>query len=164
MAHDLAALLGPDGVARTADLTQEVDRHSVDDWVRARRLLRPYPGVVALPAAFERWRPWALAAVLATDGVLSHSSALTVRRLAPQSDPVHVSIRAGRRALRRPGLVVHRVEDLVPDQLGPYPVTELTRALVDTWGLAAGRHGGRRWVEVARGAVITAAAGSACSS
>jgi len=88
--------------------------------------------------------------------VLSHTSALAVWRLAQQRDPVHVSVRAGRRALRRPGLVVHRVRDLVPDRLGPYPVTELARALVDTWGLAAGRDGGRRLMDLARGAVVTA--------
>src|SRR3954471_2867016 len=156
MAHDLVALLGPEGVARTADLARKVDRHSIDGWVTARRLLRPYPGVVVLPQAFDDWRTRALAAVYATDGVLSHTSALTAWRLAPQSDPVHVSIRPGRRALRRPGLVVHRVRDLTPDRLGPFPVTELARALVDTWGLAAGRDGRRRQVEVARAAVITA--------
>jgi very-short-patch-repair endonuclease len=156
VAHDVAALLGTDGVARTADLARKVDRHSVDAWVRARRLLRPYPGVVVLPAAFDDWRTRALAAVYATDGVLSHTSALAVWRLAQQRDPVHVSVRAGRRALRRPGLVVHRVQDLVPHRLGPYPVTDLARALVDTWGLAAGRDGGRRLMDLARAAVITA--------
>src|SRR3954449_6402941 len=156
MAHDLVALLGPEGVARTADLARKVDRHSIDGWVKARRLLRPYPGVVVLPEAFADWRTRALAAVHATDGVLSHTSALTAWRLAPQGDPVHVSVRAGRRALRRPGLVVHRVQELPPGLLGPYPVTDLARALIDTWGLAAGRDGRRRLVEVARGAVITA--------
>jgi hypothetical protein len=113
MAHDLEALLGQAGVVLTRDLARTVDRHSIDAWVKARRLLR-----------------------------------------SPESDPVHVSIRPGRRVLRRPGLVVHRVQDLLPDRVGPYPVTDLARALVDTWGLAAGRHGGRRLVEVARGAVI----------
>jgi very-short-patch-repair endonuclease len=39
---------------------------------------------------------------------------------------------------------------------GPCPVTELARALVDTWGPAAGRDGGRRLMGLARGAVITA--------
>src|SRR4051812_31635742 len=115
MAHDLVALLGPEGVARTADLARKVDRHSVDGW-----------------------RTRALAAVHATDGVLSHTSALTVWRLAPQGDPVHVSVRAGRRALRRPGLVVHRVQELTPDRLGPYPVTDVARALIDTWGWPPG--------------------------
>jgi hypothetical protein len=96
--------------------------------VRARRLLRPSPGVVVLPAAVDDWR----------------TRALAVRRLAQPRDPVHVSVRAGRRALSRSGLVVHRVQDLVPDRLGPCPVTEPACALVDTWGPAAGRDGDRR--------------------
>jgi len=124
--------------------------------VRAHRLLPPYPGVVVLPEAWDAWRTRALAGVLGTDGVLSHISALTVWRLARESHPVHVSVPAGRRALRRPGLVVHRVRDLLPDRIGPYRVTDLPRALVDTWGLAAGRDGTRRLVETARAAVITA--------
>ncbi|WP_139177076.1 hypothetical protein [Geodermatophilus siccatus] len=56
MAHDLVALLGPDGVARTADLGRVVDRHSIGGWVAAPRLLRPYPGVVVLPERMEEWR------------------------------------------------------------------------------------------------------------
>jgi len=155
MAHDLAALLGPDGVATTAELRGRVDRHSVDGWVRSGRLLRPYPGVVVLPSAMDRWRTRALAAVYATDGVLSHISALHVWRLASPSDPVHISVPAGRRALRA-GLVVHRARDLHPDRLGPYPVTDLPRALVDTWSAAHGARAHRRAIEVARGAVITA--------
>src|SRR3954451_10709386 len=156
MAHDLVALLGPEGVARTADLARKVDRHSVDGWVKARRLLRPYPGVVVLPEAFADWRTPALAAVHAADGVLSHTSALTVWRLAPQGDPVHVSVRAGRRALRRPGLVVHRVQELTPDRLRAYPPAGLAPAPIHTRGVAAGRDRRRRLVEMARGAVITA--------
>ena len=156
MTHDLAALLGPDGVAHVPELSRRVDRHSVDGWVRAGRLLRPYPGVVLLPDQAEQWRTRALAAVLATRGTLSHTSALTVWRLAPEADPVHVSVPPGRRALRRPGLVVHRVRPVPADRLGPYPVTDLPRALVDTWGLAHGS-GGPPWlVGVSRAAVITA--------
>ena len=156
MAHDLRALLGPDGVARTAQLTHRVDRHSVDRWVRDGRLLRPHPGVVALPASFDAWRTRALAAVLAASGALSHTSALTVWRLAPETDPVHVAVPPGRHALRRPGLVVHRAQDVGADRIGPYAVTGLPRALADTWGLAHGSVSRRRLVEVARGAVITA--------
>lgn len=154
MAHDLVALLGPDGLASTAALGRKVDRHSIDAWVAAGRLLRPYPGVVVLPDSFEQWRTRALAGALATRGVLSHTSALTVWRLAPQTGPVHVCVPAGRRALRRPGLMVHRVQDLTADRLGPYPVTDLPRSLVDTWGLAHGARGRPRLVELARGAVI----------
>jgi very-short-patch-repair endonuclease len=86
--------------------------------------------------------------------VLSHTSALTVWRLVPPAGSIHVSVPPSRRALRRSGLVVHRSVDIPADQLGPYPVTDLPRALADTWGLAT-RSGQARLVEVARAAVIT---------
>lgn len=121
----------------------------------AGRLLRPYPGVVVLPERTSSWRTRALAAVYGTGGVLSHTSALAVWRVAAPPGPIHVSVPASRRALRRPGLVVHRVRNLLSDRLGPYPVTHLPRSLVDTWGLAHGAHGRPGLVELARGAVIT---------
>ena len=126
--HDLVALLGPDGVARTADVARVVDRHSIGVRVAAGRLIRPYPGVVVVPERMAEWRTRALAAVFGTGGVLSHTSALAVWRLAAPRDPVHVSVSASRRALRRPGLAVHPVHDLPADRLGPYPVTPLARA------------------------------------
>jgi hypothetical protein len=150
MSHDLRALLGPDGVARCADLHGRVHRHTVEGWVAAGRLLRPHPGVVVLPECMDQWRTRALAAVHGTGGVLSHVSALTVRRLARGTDPVHVSIRAERRALRRPGLSVHRVQRLTADRIGPYPVTDLPRSLVDAWGLAFSRPRRLSPVEAAR--------------
>jgi very-short-patch-repair endonuclease len=154
VAHDLAALLGPDGVARTAGLAERVDRHTVSAWVRQRRLLRPYPGVVVLPERWDRWATRAIAAVLATDGVLSHTSALTVWRVLPEEGSIHVSVPAGRRTLRGPGLTVHRVGRLAVDRLGPFPVTCLPRAVTDTWGLGHGRTATRGSRERARGVVI----------
>jgi hypothetical protein len=154
VAHDLTALLGSHGVARAGDLARLVDRHTIGGWVSAGRLLRPYPGVLVLPDRSTEWRTRAIAAVLGTRGVLSHTSALTVWRLAPAAGTVHVSVPPSRRALRRPGLVVHRVTDIATDRLGPYPVTDLSRALADAWGLAT-RSGRTREVELARAAVIT---------
>ena len=154
MAHDLAALLGPYGVARTADLAGRVDRHTISAWVRRQRLLRPYPGVVALPERWHEWPTRAIAAVLATEGALSHTSALTVWRALPKDGPIHVSVPAGRRALRGPGLTVHRVRELAVDRIGPYPATSLPRAVIDTWGLAHGTTANRRATEQARSVVI----------
>jgi hypothetical protein len=96
-----------------------------------------------------------LAAVLATDGALSHWSALALWRRGPTTGPVHVSVPAARKALRSPGLVVHRVRLLEPDRIGGLPVTDLARAVVDSWGLALGAGGRARDVETARAAVIT---------
>jgi len=100
MAHDVTALIGRDGVARVADLTDRVDRHTVGSWVAAGRLLRPHPGIVVLPERADEWRVRALAAVFATDGVLSHTSALTAWGLARPLPRLHVSVPAGRRAPR----------------------------------------------------------------
>jgi very-short-patch-repair endonuclease len=153
VAHDLVALLGPDGVARTRDLAARVDKHTVSAWVRRQRLLRPLPGVVVLPERWQEWPTRATAAVLSTGGALSHTSALAVWRVVPGEGPIHVSVPADRRALRRPGLVVHRVVALAVDRLGPFPVTSLPRAVIDTWGLAHGTTA-RRARERARGVVI----------
>jgi very-short-patch-repair endonuclease len=152
--HDLAALLGPYGVARTVDLAGRIDRHTISDCVARQRLLRPYPGVVVLP---ERWQDWptrALAAVFATDGTLSHTSALAVWQVLPKEGPIHVSIPAGRRALRGLGLTVHRVRSIDGDRLGPFPVTSLPQAVIDTWRLAHRTKANRRARERARAAVI----------
>jgi very-short-patch-repair endonuclease len=154
VARDLVALLGPDGVAPSADLVGRVDRHTVAAWVSRGRLLRPHPGVLVLPERFGEWRTRALAAALATGGALSHFSALAVWRLAPKDGAIHVSIPAARRALKSRGLIVHRVQPFVADQLGDLPVTALPRSLVDTWGLATRRMSRPSWLERGRGAVI----------
>lgn len=156
MAHDLNALLGPDGVIRRADLAGRVDRHTLTRWLAQERLVQPHPGVLALPERFEEWRTRAIAGVLATRGVLSHRTALAAWRLAPKEGVVHASVPVGRHAPRSAGLVVHRVQRLDADRVGGLPVTELPRSLVDTWALAFGPRGGTRSVELARGAVITA--------
>jgi very-short-patch-repair endonuclease len=95
-----------------------------------------------------------MAAVLATDGALSHTSALAVWLVVPKEGPIHVSVPAGRRALRGAGLTVHRVQTLPVDRLGSFPVTALPRAVIDTWGLAHGSAANRRAREQARAAVI----------
>jgi hypothetical protein len=155
VAHDIAALLGPHGVARSTAVARLVDRHTIGSWVAAGSLLRPYRGVLVLPDKADEWTTCALAAALATKGVLSHASALTVWRVAPESQPLHVSVPIGRSALRRPGLSVHRVEELQAERLGPFPVTGLPRALVDSWGIAHGQESTVRAVERARNAVIS---------
>jgi very-short-patch-repair endonuclease len=156
MAHDVVALLGPDGVCTSAELTRRVDRHTVAAWVADRRLFRPHPGVLVLPSMATEWRTRAKAAVLSTRGVLSHRSGLAVWGRAPREGTIHVSVPANRRAACRRGLVVHRVQQLDADLVGGLPVTGLPRALVDAWGHAHSGTGSARDVEVARAAVIGA--------
>jgi very-short-patch-repair endonuclease len=155
MAHDLVALLGPAGAVRAEELLRRVDRHTVARWVRRGRLLRPHPGVLVLPERADDWSTRALAGVLATGGTLSHWSALALWRRGPTTGPVHVSVSSGRRALRSPGLVVHRVQLLDADRIGGLPVTGLPRAVVDSWGLARRAGSPLRDIETARAAVIT---------
>lgn len=102
MARDLLVLLGPHGVARASELAGQVDRHTLGRWVADGRLLRPHRGVLAAPECWPEWRTRALAGVLATDGTLSHSSALAAWRVAEDAGPVHVSVPADRRALHSP--------------------------------------------------------------
>lgn len=102
MAHDLVALLGPEGVLRRADLAGRVDRHTVAGWLAQGRLLQPHPGVLALPHRFEEWRTRAIAGLLATRGVLSHRSALAAWRLLPRDGAVHVSMPVGKHAPAAP--------------------------------------------------------------
>jgi very-short-patch-repair endonuclease len=154
---DLRALMGPDGVLRIADLATRTGGTSVRRWVASGRLLRPLPHVVVLPECADVWRTRALAAVLSTDGVLSHASALSVWQLMDEIDRVHVSIDARRRApARARQLTVHRVTELSGTRVDGLPVTPPARTLVDVWGQA---HAGRRqprFRSVARAAVISA--------
>lgn len=63
---------------------------------------------------------------------------------------------AGRRAVRSPGVAVHRARQLEVDRLGGLPVTELPQSLTDSCSLALGVGGRPREVELARAAVIEA--------
>lgn len=154
MTRDMSALLGALGVVRSSNLAGLVDKHTITAWVRKRRLLRPYPGVLVQPDRWEEWPTRAMAAVLATDGVLSHTSALAVWRVLPKEGAIHVSIPAGRRAIRAPGLTVHRGRSSVVDLLGHFPVTPLPRSLVDTWDSAHRSRAAQGDSERARASVI----------
>ena len=157
MAVDLRALLGADGVMRTADIVARTSSTSVSRWIRAGRLLRPLPRVVVLPADASRWRTRAVAAVLSTGGVLSHGSALALWDLAEQGGRVHVSVDVRRRAPRSVDwLAVHRVADLSSRRRAGLPVTPPPRSVVDAWGAAHGAGGSDAGRGDARAAVISA--------
>jgi hypothetical protein len=72
---------------------------------------------------------------------------------------VHVSVPAARKALRSPAspsTVPSTVSGYsIPPGSAGLPVTHLSRAVVDSWGLALGAGGRIRDVETARAAVIT---------
>jgi hypothetical protein len=88
VAHDIDAVVGPDGWATWESLTARVDRKTLARWVGTGRLRRIQPGVYALPVVADDWRMRVEAAVRACDGVVSHSTALALWELIPPGGPV----------------------------------------------------------------------------
>ena len=140
MAHDLAALIGPDGWITWECLTDRVDRKTIARWVGSGTLQRLHPGVYVLPAAARNWRSRLEAAVCATDGVVSHRSALALWGLAPPGVPVHLTVEMTRSGRGTTGVVLHRSRELRETirRLEGLPVSCVERAVVDSWGSPAG--------------------------
>ena len=157
MVVDLRTVLGPNGAMRICDVAAGTSPASVSRWVRDGRLLRLLPHVVVLPEDAGRWRTRAVAAVLSTGGLLSHTSALALWGLAEPGGRVHVSIAARRRAPAPVDwLAVHRVADLPVRRREGLLVTPPARSATDAWGLAHGGGGSPAAAARARSAVITA--------
>ena len=140
MAHDLAALIGPDGWITWESLTDRVDRKTIARWVGSGHLQRLHPGVYVLPAAARNWRSRVEAAVCATDGVVSHRSALALWGLAPPGGAVHLTVGMTRSGRGTTGVVLHRTRALreTVRRLDGLPVSCVERAVVDSWGSPAG--------------------------
>lgn len=140
MAHDLDAVIGPDGWASWEALTSRVDRTTVGRWVAAGRLVRLQPGVYALPGTAPDWRTRVEAAAHATGGVVSHRSALALWELAPPGGPIHLTVDITRSGRGTPGVVLHRTRALgeTVRRVDGLPVSCPERAVVDTWGRPAG--------------------------
>ena len=140
MAHDLHAVIGPDGWTTWESLIARVDRKTVARWVDAGRLHRLYPGIYALPATSRTWRARLEAAVDATRGVISHRSALALWELAPPAADVHVTVEFSRSARGSAGLVLHRTRELRDTirRVDGLPVSCAERAVVDSWGSPGG--------------------------
>jgi very-short-patch-repair endonuclease len=140
VAHDLTAVIGPDGWASWEALTDRVDRKTVGRWVASGRLLHPQPGIYCLPAADQNWRTRVAAAVHATAGVVSHRSALALWELAPPGGPVHLTVDITRSGRGTPGVVLHRTRELRETirRVDGLPVSCPERAVVDSWGSPAG--------------------------
>ena len=153
---DLHVLLGPTGVRPTAHVLATADPGSVSRWVGAGRLVRPLPGVLALPGAADTWRGRAAAAVLWSGGQLTGRTALTLWDLLGHPGArTHVAV--GRRRHVPPvppWLRVHRTTVPEWSVVDGLPLVTARRALVDAWGEAHGRSGSPEAVRVAREAVI----------
>jgi very-short-patch-repair endonuclease len=140
VAHDLAALIGPDGWITWESLTARVDRKTVARWVGSGELQRLHPGVYVLPRVARNWRSRVEAAVRATGGVVSHRSALALWGLAPPGGPVHLTVEMSRSSRGTTGIVLHRTRELRDTirRIEWLPVSCVERAVVDSWGSAGG--------------------------
>jgi len=140
MVRDLGALIGPDGWITWESLTARVDRKTVARWVGSGHLQRLQPGLYALPSAARDWRSRVEAAVHATNGVVSHRSALALWGLGPPGGPVHLTVEFTRSARGSAGVVLHRTRELRDTirRIEGLPVSCVERAVVDSWGSPAG--------------------------
>jgi very-short-patch-repair endonuclease len=162
MAHDLAALVAPDGWVSWGRLTAQVHPGTVRAWVADGRLVRLDSGVYTTRAALADWRLRVEAVVRQRRGVASHGTALALWDLLPPGNgPVHVSVEPGRSGRGSPGVRLHRGTDLDRHlrRVGGIPVTSVERSLVDAWGSPTGV--GRAAV---RGAAITAVRERLCTT
>jgi len=158
VAYDLEILFAGSGAARIVDLTERVSERSVRTWVKQGRLQLLHPGVVVLAARREDWLVRAHAAVLYTNGVLSHTAALALWGAITQRPvKLHVVVPAGRGLRSGRGVIVHRTtSDERPFDIEGLPVTGLETALVESWSLLNRRSAPPGALAVARAAVIDA--------
>jgi hypothetical protein len=156
MTVHLPTLLGPDGVRTARELVGEVDKNSLTRWVASGSLVRPLPGVLALPSTAATWHGRATAAVRWSGGHLCGRSALALWDLVGTPGP-HVHLAVGRRRsipVVPDWLRPHRVEVPAWGVVGGFDVTLPARSVVEAWGHAHSAGGTSRDVEVARSAVI----------
>jgi hypothetical protein len=158
MTTDLQRLMGPTGVRPAAQVLGNAHPSSVSRWVGAGRLVRPLPGVLALPEAAGAWLGRARAAEQWSGGHLSGRSALALWDVvASPGALVHVAVGRRRNVAPVPGwLRAHRVEVAEWGVREGLRVTMPARSVVEAWGHAHVRGAGPRDVELARAAVMGA--------
>lgn len=155
---DLVALLGPSGVRPLRDVVTQVDASSVTRWLAGGRLLRPLPGVLALPAAMSTWRGRATAAVTWSGGTLSGRTSLALWDLTGHPGArLHLAVGRHHNVPPVPDwLLPHRVDVPARCVREGLPVTPVAAALLETWGHAHVRSAVDGDLVVARAAVIGA--------
>ena len=122
-------------VARAQLLAVGVERTAVKRRIHAGRLHRLYRGVYAVGHRAVSVRGWWMAAVLATNGVLSHRSAGALWSVRPWAGRIELTVPTG--MSQRPGLLLHRAV-LAPDEItirDGIPVTTPARTLLDLAGV-----------------------------
>jgi hypothetical protein len=122
------------GLVTTAQATKILGPSRKARWVQERRLLSVQPSVFRMAGAPETWHQALHAAVLATDGVVSHRSAAELWGLIPPAGYVEVSVSPAHNPRARPPVVVHRIRDLRSDlavEREGMPVSDAVRTIID---------------------------------
>lgn len=83
-------------------------------WVAERRLVSIQPRVFRVAGAPQTWHQSVHAAMLATNGTVSHRSAAELWGLIPRMGYSEVSVRYDHNPTTRPPAIVHRIRDLHP--------------------------------------------------
>ncbi len=136
---DVDAVVGPRGWATRAELLGRVSPRTLSTWLTGGRLVRVAPGVLAVPAAAQRWRVRVAAALAGRDAVASHGTALALwELLPPPAGPLHLTVGDSRSGRGWSGVVLHRNAGALADRrrADGLPVTSVERAVVDAWGRA----------------------------
>lgn len=161
MARDPRQLIGQAGWITGPELLSQVSRSTVENWVRAGRLVRLQPGIFALPAGAENWRIRLQAALHGREAVASHGTALALWELMPHpAGPVHITVGPSMSRRGSSGVVVHRAADAYGERrrVAGLAVSSAERAVVDAW--ASADAGGTQAI---RAAAITGVRRRVCS-
>jgi very-short-patch-repair endonuclease len=129
-------LIGERGWITGPELLEEVSRSTVENWVRAGKLVRLRPGIFALPAAAPNWQVRLAAALHGREAVASHATALALWELLQHPPgPVHVTVDPSRSRRGSPGVVVHRSANAYGERrrVDGLAVSPVERAVVDAW-------------------------------
>jgi very-short-patch-repair endonuclease len=124
-------------VTRKQLLALSVNRRDIDRMIAAKQLHPLHRGVylVGHPVAPPGAREMAATLACGPQAFVSHRDAAVIHKLLPYpADPGPVHVTVARDCGRRPGIAVHRVAELRPDEVGRLdgiPVTSPARTLID---------------------------------
>jgi len=138
-------------------LAAGIGARTIKSWASNGRLHRVYRGVYLVGHSVMPPLGHEMAAVLATNGVLSHGSAAALWQLTGPSPPIHVTT-PHRHCRSRDGFVAHRARYLDPRDLTTrhdIPVTKPARTLLDLAETATLRETERAYDEALTRRLIT---------
>ena len=134
------------GIVTTTQAVQLLGGSRKARWVTEGRLVSVQPSVFRLAGAPDTWHQQVHAAVLASDGVVSHRSAAELWGMIQPAGYVDISVHPDRLPRVRPPAILHRIKDLRPDlavQREGMAITDPARTIIDlglvlsTWSVSA---------------------------